>query len=43
MYRDRWNQAALIPVMWRLLADRRIGFDIAQLLNMRSTIWSLRG
>lgn len=43
MYRDKWNQAALIPVMWRLLADRRIGFDIAQALNMRSTIWSLRG
>lgn len=43
MYRDKWNQAALIPVMWRLLADRRIGFDIAQPLNMRSTIWSLRG
>lgn len=43
MYRDKWNQAALIPVMWRLLADRRIGFDVAQALNMRSTIWSLRG
>lgn len=43
MYRDRWNQATLIPVMWRLLAQRRIGFDVAQTLNMRSMIWSLRG
>lgn len=43
LYRHKWNQATLIPVMWRLLAERRIGFDIAQTLNMRSTIWSLRG
>lgn len=43
IYRDKWKQATLIPVMWRLLADRRIGFDIAQTLNMRTTIWSLRG
>lgn len=43
LYRDKWNQATLIPVLWRLLADRRIGFDIAQPLNMCSTIWSLRG
>lgn len=43
LYRDKWNQAALIPVLWRLLAERRIGFDLAQSLNMRSTIWSLRG
>ena len=43
LYRDKWNQAALIPVMWRLLAERRIGFDIAQVLNMRTVIWSLRG
>lgn len=43
LYRDKWNQATLIPVMWRLLADRRIGFDISQTLNMRTTIWSLRG
>lgn len=41
--RDKWDQATLIPVMWRLLAERRIGFDIAQVLNMRSRIWSLRG
>lgn len=43
LYRDKWNQAVLIPVMWRLLGERRIGFDIAQALSMRTPIWSLRG
>lgn len=43
LYRDRWNQAALLPVMWRLLAERRIGFDVSLPLDMRSTIWSLGG
>lgn len=39
LYRDRWNQASLIPVLWRLLAERRISFDITQPLNMQSPIW----
>jgi hypothetical protein len=43
MYRDKWNQAALIPVLWRLLAERCIGFDLTQPLTMQSPIWTLRG
>jgi TnsA endonuclease C terminal/TnsA endonuclease N terminal len=39
LYRDKWNQASLIPVMWRLLAERRISFDITLPLNMQSPIW----
>ena len=43
LYSDKWNQAALIPVMWKLLAERSIGFDITKTLTMQSPIWSLRG
>jgi hypothetical protein len=43
LYRDKWNQAALIPVLWRLLAERSVGFDITKLLTMSSPIWSTRG
>jgi hypothetical protein len=42
-YRDKWNQAALLPVLWRLLAERSIGFDLTKPLTMQSAIWSLRG
>lgn len=43
LYQDRWNQAALIPVVWRLLAERSIGCDLTQPLTMQSNVWSLRG
>lgn len=39
LYQDKWNQASLIPVLWRLLAERRISFDIMKPLNMQSPIW----
>jgi hypothetical protein len=39
LYRDKWNQASLIPIIWRLLAERRIKFDITLPLNMQSPIW----
>ena len=42
LYQNKRNQAALISVMWRLLAERRIGFDVAQPLTMSATIWSLK-
>lgn len=41
LYQDKWNQAALIPVVWRLLAKRRIGCDLTQPLTMESTLWTL--
>lgn len=43
LYRDKWNQASLIPVLWRLIAERRINFDITLPLNMQSPIWIERG
>lgn len=43
LYQDKWNQAALIPVMWRLLAERRIGCDLMEPLTMQSGLFSLRG
>ncbi len=42
LYQDKWNQAALIPVIWCLLAERRIGCDLTQPLTMESTLWTLR-
>lgn len=43
LYQDRWNQAALIPVVWRLLAERSIGCDLTEPLTMKSALWTLRG
>lgn len=43
LYQDRWNQAALIPVVWRLLAERNIGCDLTEALTMQSPLWTLRG
>lgn len=41
LYQDKWNQASLIPVVWRLLAERRIGCDLTVPLSMSTAIWSL--
>jgi hypothetical protein len=43
LYQDKWNQAALIPVVWRLIGERRIGCNLTEPLTMRSSIWILRG
>lgn len=43
LYRDKWNQASLIPVVWKLLAERRIGCDLTTPLTMQTPIWSKRG
>jgi TnsA endonuclease N terminal/TnsA endonuclease C terminal len=40
LYRDKWNQASLIPVLWKLLAERRVGFDVTLPITMQSPIWS---
>ena len=39
---DRWRQAALIPVLWHLVATRRIGVDIEQKIHMESNIWPIK-
>lgn len=41
LYRDKWNQATALPVIWKLLAEREIGCDLTQPLIMTSPIWSL--
>lgn len=38
---DIWRQAALIPSLWHLVANRRIGIDINQKIHMESPIWPL--
>jgi hypothetical protein len=36
---DKWRQAALIPTLWHLVANRRIGVDINTKVHMESPIW----
>jgi hypothetical protein len=38
---DIWRQAALIPTLWYLIANRRIGVDINCKIHMESPIWPL--
>lgn len=41
LYQDKWNQAALLPVVWKLMAQRRICFHFDEPLTMESAIWSV--
>lgn len=41
VFDNRDNQAMLVPFLWRLVANRLIGMDWSQPLNMRSRIWSM--
>ena len=38
---DKWRQAELLPAVWHLLANHRIGADLDVTLTMDSPIWSL--
>jgi hypothetical protein len=38
----KWDQASVLPVLWKLLAERRIGCDFTRPLTMQTPIWSLR-
>ncbi len=38
---ERYDQARLIPTMWKLIADRFIGADLNAALTMTSRIWGL--
>lgn len=42
LHRDKWNQALILPVVWKLLAERRIGFSLEEPLSMETSIWSTR-
>lgn len=42
IYRDKWNQAELLPIIWHLIAIRRIGNDLGVPITMRSRIWTIR-
>ncbi|MGO9601981.1 MAG: heteromeric transposase endonuclease subunit TnsA [Candidatus Binataceae bacterium] len=43
MFRDKWNRAAALPTLWRLVADFLIGCDLSQPLTMKSRIWTVEG
>ena len=40
--KEKWSQAALLPVLWQLLGQRRIGCDFTEPITMQSQIYSLR-
>lgn len=42
IYQDKWNQAQLLPVIWHLIANRRIGNDLTIPVTSRSRIWNMR-
>lgn len=42
IYQDKWNQAQLLPIIWHLIAIRRIGNDLSLPITMRSRIWDMR-
>lgn len=41
MFRDRYNQAAALPVVWHLLATRQILADLSEPLTMHTRLWPL--
>lgn len=41
LFRDPWIRADAIKVLWKLIALRRIGCDLTEVLTMRSRIWAL--
>lgn len=41
LYRDRWNRAAALPVLWYLISNFQISCDLSQPIGMKSRIWSL--
>ena len=38
---DKWKRAEVMPYLWNLISNRRIGIDLRQPLKMRSRIWYL--
>lgn len=38
---DKWERAGLIPIVWHLISNFRIGADLNQPLTMMSRIWKL--
>ena len=38
-FQDEYNQAKLLPVLWYLIATRKIGTDLNRPLTMQSAIW----
>lgn len=39
MTEDRWHQARWLPVLWHLIAQRRVGVNLKQPLTQGSRLW----
>ena len=40
---DPWVRAEYVPALWRLVADRSVGCDLAIPITMRSPLWHVGG
>jgi len=40
MFEDKLNQASIIPPLWKLIAQKRIGCNLEKPLNMNVDIWN---
>lgn len=38
---NKWDQAQYLPVLWRLICERRIGVNMSQKITMSSLIWNV--
>ena len=40
VFQDKWRRAELLPVLWRMVYEKRIGTDLTLPLTMHSRIWT---
>ena len=41
IFKDRWNRAQLMPMLWQLVSNKMIGADLSQPVTMSSRIWAV--
>ena len=41
IYKDKWNQAHLLPIIWGIIARREVNCDLNEKLTMHSRIWKI--
>lgn len=41
IFKDRWNRAELMPMLWQLVSNKMIGADLTQPVTMKSRIWAV--
>lgn len=41
IFKDRWNRAQLMPMLWQLISNKMIGADLTRPVTMKSRIWAV--